>query len=114
MTGRPITDAEVEQWLRRRLNRESWRTIAIDAKRDRSTVEARVKALAASMNITLPLINPRMARSGPVGRPRKADAKPLTKRQCLSCGAAFLSEGAHNRLCNRCRADPYRGMTRWV
>lgn len=26
------------------------------------------------------------------------------KRACLCCGETFLSEGIHNRMCNRCRA----------
>lgn len=26
-----------------------------------------------------------------------------TRRDCLCCGNAFLSDGPHNRLCNRCR-----------
>lgn len=28
---------------------------------------------------------------------------PKTKRNCMCCNAAFLSDGFHNRLCNRCR-----------
>ncbi|WP_300439310.1 hypothetical protein [uncultured Mameliella sp.] len=30
-------------------------------------------------------------------------------RPCLCCGAAFISEGPHNRMCNPCRsgADPF-------
>lgn len=39
------------------------------------------------------------AASGPKTRP-----KPGTVRPCLCCRKDFLSEGAHNRLCNRCRA----------
>jgi hypothetical protein len=31
------------------------------------------------------------------GRPRK------TKRQCMCCKGDFMSDGPHNRLCNRCR-----------
>lgn len=27
------------------------------------------------------------------------------QRTCLTCGAAFLSEGAHNRMCGGCRAS---------
>lgn len=27
----------------------------------------------------------------------------LLRRACLCCGAGFMSEGAHNRLCDRCR-----------
>lgn len=35
-----------------------------------------------------------------------------TERKCLNCSNPFMSEGAHNRLCNRCRysastASPY-------
>ena len=26
-----------------------------------------------------------------------------TARKCLNCGEEFRSEGAHHRLCNRCR-----------
>lgn len=26
-----------------------------------------------------------------------------TKRACMCCRTVFLSEGPHNRLCNRCR-----------
>ena len=28
----------------------------------------------------------------------------LTERACLSCGRGFASEGAHNRMCETCRA----------
>lgn len=38
---------------------------------------------------------------GDIGRQRKA---PEGKwRKCLCCDHTFWSEGAHNRLCNRCR-----------
>lgn len=30
--------------------------------------------------------------------------KPTHRRNCLTCGAPFKSEGAHNRMCNGCRA----------
>lgn len=30
------------------------------------------------------------------------DARKKT-RKCLTCGGKFLSEGAHNRMCNPCR-----------
>lgn len=33
-------------------------------------------------------------------RARKAR---LRERPCLSCGTAFLSEGPHHRMCQRCR-----------
>ncbi|HJW23779.1 MAG TPA: hypothetical protein VJ576_02685 [Rhodocyclaceae bacterium] len=42
--------------------------------------------------------------SKPSGRRTK------TVRSCMCCGASFLSEGLHNRLCNRCRTkstSPY-------
>lgn len=26
------------------------------------------------------------------------------RRPCITCGASFLSEGAHNRMCNGCRS----------
>jgi hypothetical protein len=40
-----------------------------------------------------------------------ARAKAVT-RPCLCCGAAFRSEGAHNRLCHDCRRrnDPAPDM----
>ena len=28
---------------------------------------------------------------------------PTTTRKCMTCGAKFESEGAHNRMCNECR-----------
>jgi hypothetical protein len=33
----------------------------------------------------------------------------MTKRKCMCCGDAFLSEGIHNRLCLKCRR-PQRGL----
>jgi hypothetical protein len=29
----------------------------------------------------------------------------LKARDCMTCGAEFLSEGAHHRMCTRCRAN---------
>jgi len=29
--------------------------------------------------------------------------RPTRERKCLCCGRPFLSEGAHNRLCDPCR-----------
>jgi hypothetical protein len=53
-----------------------------------------------------------MPRSG--GRRRQARA--TMERTCLRCGRRFGSEGAHNRLCDQCRAfldtntvEPRRG-----
>lgn len=28
----------------------------------------------------------------------------MRKRPCLTCGTEFMSEGAHNRMCDPCRA----------
>jgi len=28
-----------------------------------------------------------------------------TERKCLSCKKPFMSEGAHNRMCNQCRTN---------
>lgn len=38
----------------------------------------------------------------------KLDAPTPKRRACLCCGASFLSEGAHNRMCAPCRVDPMR------
>lgn len=35
--------------------------------------------------------------------PKAAPATGKKKRPCMCCQASFLSEGAHNRLCARCR-----------
>lgn len=100
---RPITAEETAQWLNRRLMRHRWEDIARDAGRDRSTVHDRVKVLAARLGITLPVINPRMARSG-AGRPRASEAIPTQPRRCLGCGETFDSTGPGHRICNPCRA----------
>lgn len=34
---------------------------------------------------------------------RLENAGRNTRRTCLCCGGDFMSEGIHNRLCNRCR-----------
>jgi len=31
--------------------------------------------------------------------------KPRTERRCMCCGSKFMSEGAHHRLCSRCRGE---------
>ena len=39
-------------------------------------------------------------------RPVVTDSRKLTKmRNCLTCSNPFWSEGAHNRICNRCKSD---------
>jgi hypothetical protein len=35
---------------------------------------------------------------------------PSRQRNCLSCRAVFHSEGAHNRLCDDCRATTHQGI----
>ncbi len=44
---------------------------------------------------------------------RKPARTPRTERKprsCLMCGRSFDSEGAHNRICRRCKAgQAYRG-----
>jgi len=35
--------------------------------------------------------------------PSPAPVKALRKRPCITCGAAFMSEGAHHRMCGTCR-----------
>ena len=34
---------------------------------------------------------------------RLEHAKKLKERACITCGTRFRSEGAHNRMCPRCR-----------
>lgn len=29
----------------------------------------------------------------------------LRKRDCITCGVTFMSEGVHNRMCRYCRKD---------
>lgn len=42
----------------------------------------------------------------------KEDPKPeTTPRKCMCCQREFPSEGAHNRLCPRCKGD--KTMTPW-
>lgn len=37
-----------------------------------------------------------------------AEPKPkMQRRLCLCCGTEFASEGAHNRLCPRCRKQAH-------
>ena len=43
------------------------------------------------------------AMTGFVHRARKLAAPGAKTRPCLGCGAAFASEGIHNRLCDPCR-----------
>lgn len=31
------------------------------------------------------------------------NANPLRERKCLCCRGAFLSEGFHNRMCDKCK-----------
>ena len=48
-----------------------------------------------------------LARAACSGRPVSppAAAPRPARRACLACGAPFVSQGAHNRLCDACRED---------
>ena len=37
--------------------------------------------------------------------PRDDGARGPRQRTCLMCGRSFESEGAHNRICRRCKAS---------
>lgn len=44
----------------------------------------------------------------PTPKPRRRNGQQ--ERKCMTCGAAFLSEGPHNRMCATCRkksASPF-------
>ena len=38
-------------------------------------------------------------------RPSLDQPAVYTERQCITCGAGFMSEGSHNRMCGSCRKD---------
>ena len=38
------------------------------------------------------------------GKVRAEPKVTITKRPCLRCGHSFASEGAHNRICGRCKS----------
>lgn len=40
---------------------------------------------------------------------RLEDQARQTVRRCLCCGAGFVSEGVHNRMCTPCRTRPMAG-----
>lgn len=46
---------------------------------------------------------PHVAWAGMAGIERQILAPFRRRRACLCCGTAFESEGAHHRLCDRCR-----------
>ncbi len=53
----------------------------------------------------------RRSASEKTGRKVKRTARSERQaRSCLMCGRSFDSEGAHNRICRRCKASQtYRG-----
>lgn len=54
---------------------------------------------AIEMDAPLPPPGPRRASSQRVPRP----AVPKRPRPCITCRGTFASEGAHHRMCDRCR-----------
>ena len=61
--------------------------------------------IAERMSIPLHIMRTRMKRLN-LTRPRYKDAKHknTTERDCLKCTEPFPSEGAGNRICDRCKA----------
>lgn len=45
-----------------------------------------------------------MAEDKMVALENRAKLAARTERSCLRCSTKFMSEGPHNRMCNRCRA----------
>lgn len=67
------------------------------------------------MSLTNPVLEEDMTLTDDIlaKRAKNAKAKELlrvayeaktTARKCLGCGDEFRSEGAHHRMCNRCRS----------
>jgi hypothetical protein len=44
---------------------------------------------------------------------RAEAAARRSRRDCLSCGASFMSEGFHHRLCTMCRSGHPRARHGW-
>lgn len=64
--------------------------------------------IAALTGLSLSAVRNMLARDYAAEQERKMRATPKKKRTCLCCGAPFMSWGAGNRLCQRCRAkDDY-------
>lgn len=63
--------------------------------------------VAAEMQVTVSSIKTAMSRHGlgKTGSGARTDYGVMTKRDCITCDAPFLSEGKHNRMCPNCRAE---------
>lgn len=86
VTGRSI-DAVASRLSKDYPSREALREVLFIP----SDVEE-IKKLAARQTVSL--------------RPQATDSRKLTKmRNCLTCTRPFWSEGAHNRICPRCKSD---------
>jgi hypothetical protein len=68
-----------------------------------------------TLSVTNPVLNDDLSEAAEIQekRAKNAKAKELlrvayeaktTARKCLGCGDEFRSEGAHHRMCNRCRS----------
>lgn len=69
---------------------------------------ASYREIAALTGLSIRAVSNRLARAYAAEQERKMRATPKKKRTCLCCGAPFMSEGPHNRLCSRCRSkDDY-------
>lgn len=68
--------------------------------------ENTMSASETSQNQTLsPDKLARRAKNAEVREQQRAEYEAnTTARKCLNCGEEFRSEGAHHRLCNRCRS----------
>lgn len=64
--------------------------------------------MGAGVEVGGPYYNFDQAQSALDGFVRKSGIK---ERRCLTCDELFMSEGAHNRMCDRCRtnSDIYQG-----
>jgi len=64
-----------------------------------------LRAIAAELHTCEKRLSEWLRRRRGFNSPRKQEA-PLKgqKRDCMTCRAPFWSEGAHHRLCDRCRA----------
>ena len=62
-----------------------------------------VPQIAARLGRTAGAVGGRMHRTGITFAAIRAKGDGMKVRPCLCCGMTFVSEGAHNRMCDRCR-----------